>query len=181
MRLYLIRHGESEANVKRVYSGWCQVDLTPKGIEDAKDAQKRLTGIRFDKVYTSDLIRAKKTAELALPGYVYEETPLLRELNVGELAGKPGGTVPIQNFDFTPYGGENREMVRERLQEFLKKLESENLQTVAAFSHAGCLREMVDFILGVKIPNKSLLCQNCTVVILEYDGEDWKMHSWINP
>ncbi len=181
MKLYVIRHGESETNIKNVYSGWMDVALTEKGIADAKGAQKLLSGIQFDKIYTSDLIRAKKTAETAIPGCVYEETPLLREINVGDLAGKPGGTVPIQNFDFTPYGGENREMVRERLQEFLKKLESENLQTVAAFSHAGCLREMVDFILGVKIPNKSLLCQNCTVVILEYDGEDWKMHSWINP
>ena len=181
MKLYLIRHGESETNVKRVYTGWMQVDLTEKGIEDANSAKKRLAGIPFDKVYTSDLIRAKKTAEIALPNYVYEETPLLRELNVGELAGIPVGTVKIQNFDFTPFGGENREMVRTRLQQFLSMLEGEKYQTVAAFSHAGCLREMMDFILGVKIPNQFLLCQNCTVLILDYNGENWRVHSWINP
>ena len=42
MKLYVIRHGESETNLKNVYSGWMDVALTEKGFEDAKGAQKLL-------------------------------------------------------------------------------------------------------------------------------------------
>ena len=181
MKLYVIRHGESETNVKHVFSGWAQVALTEKGIEDAKGAKRLLSGIAFDKIYTSDLIRAKHTAELAIPECVYEETPLLREVNVGDLTGKPASAAQISNLDFTPFNGENREMVRIRLQKFMQMLESSSYETVAAFSHAGCLRELLALSVGVAIPTKHLVCKNCTVMILEYTGEYWRLDSWINP
>ena len=181
MKLYVIRHGESETNLKNVYSGWMDVALTEKGFEDAKGAQKLLSGIQFDKIYTSDLMRAKKTAETAIPGCVYEETPLLREINVGNLAGKPANIAHIKNLDFTPYNGENCEMVRARLQRFLDALNVNEHQNVAVFSHAGCLREILNLLLETTIPGKSLICQNCTVAIFDHNGERWRLHSWINP
>ena len=89
MLVYLIRHGESQSNLDKIWSGWNDVPLTEKGKLDAKKAGEYLDGIKFDKIYSSDLSRAKNTAEIAIPGCEYEQTPLLREINVGEIVGKP--------------------------------------------------------------------------------------------
>ena len=51
MLLYMVRHGESEANERHIHAGWGQVRLTAKGREDAKKAKALLCDISFDKVY----------------------------------------------------------------------------------------------------------------------------------
>ena len=68
MFVYVIRHGESETNLSKKWTGWLDVQLTEKGYEDAKKAAGYLKGISFDKIYTSDLMRAKQTAQTAFPG-----------------------------------------------------------------------------------------------------------------
>jgi 2,3-bisphosphoglycerate-dependent phosphoglycerate mutase len=91
MRIYVVRHGESETNLQKRWTGWMDVQLTDKGREDARKAGEFLKGITFDKIYTSDLTRAIETAKIALPGCRYETTPLLREINVGKLENTPIG------------------------------------------------------------------------------------------
>ena len=68
MRVYVIRHGESETNLSKRWTGWKAVNLTEKGYEDAKKAGKIIGDVTFDKVFSSDLRRAKETAMTALPG-----------------------------------------------------------------------------------------------------------------
>ena len=68
MKLYIVRHGESETNRKGLWTGWLDVALTDKGIADAERVRDTLRGIKFDKVYSSDLQRARVTCEIALPG-----------------------------------------------------------------------------------------------------------------
>ena len=89
MRVYVIRHGESETNQSKKWTGWLDVNLTDKGREDAKKAGTFLAGIVWDQIYTSDLVRARETAEIAIPGCRYETSELLREINVGNIANKP--------------------------------------------------------------------------------------------
>ena len=178
MKLYLIRHGESETNLAKVYTGWSQVLLTETGKQQARALQPRLAAIPFDKVYSSDLIRAMQTAALAYPAMEAETTPLLREFDVGSLAGRAGGSVRIVNRDFTPFGGENREMINARARAFLDLLESDPKETVAAFSHAGYLRAMLGIVMESELPQDTFLCPNCTVAIFEYDGKKWRLHSW---
>ncbi|MBQ3015525.1 MAG: histidine phosphatase family protein [Clostridia bacterium] len=60
MKLYITRHGESETNKKGCWTGWLDAQLTDKGLADAELARETLRGIKFDKVYSSDLIRAKR-------------------------------------------------------------------------------------------------------------------------
>ena len=88
MLLYVIRHGESETNLSH-WTGWNDVNLTDKGRQDAARAGEMLKGIDFDAIYASDLTRALNTAQIALPGCQPKITPLLREINVGDLAGNP--------------------------------------------------------------------------------------------
>ena len=70
MKLVLIRHGESQWNLENKFTGWKDVDLSPKGIEEAKSGGKKLKemGFVFDVAYTSYLKRAIKTLD-----YVLEE------------------------------------------------------------------------------------------------------------
>ncbi len=185
MKLYLIRHGESETNLAGRYTGWAQVNLTPKGIEDAKGVRPILEGIKFDKIYSSDLIRAMKTAETAIPGCVYEETPLLREINVGNLALKPflAPDAPERKLmadGFKAFGGESDEEFRTRATEFLEKVKSLNCENVAAFTHAGFLRHTLSIIFSANVNTMNFVCSNCAVVILELKGGRWMLYGLTN-
>ena len=68
--LVLLRHGQSEWNLKNLFTGWRDVDLSPAGVEETKQAGRRMKaqGIAFDLVFTSALIRAQRTLQLALAG-----------------------------------------------------------------------------------------------------------------
>ena len=86
MKLYLIRHGQSEANFNKSHSGWGSIGLTEEGIYQAEKIGAILKSIPFDKVYSSDLLRARQTQKIALPDADAELCSLIREINVGSLA-----------------------------------------------------------------------------------------------
>lgn len=186
MKLYLIRHGESETNLSGCYTGWAQVNLTEKGVRDAEGVRPILEGIKFDKIYSSDLLRAKKTAETAIPGCVYEETPLLREVNVGNLALKPfpPSDDPRRKLmvdGFAAFDGESYDELRARVKEFLDKVKELDCETVAAFTHAGFLRNMISIILSADITHSNFVCSNCCIVVLELKNGNWMLSGIINP
>ena len=189
MRLYLIRHGQSEANLKREYCGWGQAALTEKGLNDARNAGKLLQNIVFDKVFSSDLKRAMQTCETALPGVDYETEPLLRELSIGNLQGITEEAAEekygkkhhdaLYNSDFTPFDGENRQMELERTRAFLQRLEEmKDAQTVAAFCHAGTVCCVLELALGAKFHYDHLVCSNGSVSIFEWTGSLWRLEKW---
>ena len=63
--LVLVRHGQSEWNLKNLFTGWRDVDLTEQGVAEARTAGKKLKaqGIRFDVAFTSVLVRAQRTLD----------------------------------------------------------------------------------------------------------------------
>ena len=67
-KLVFIRHGQSEWNLKNLFTGWVDVNLSEKGEQEAKQAGRKLkeAGIEFDQAYTSVLTRAIKTLHFAL-------------------------------------------------------------------------------------------------------------------
>lgn len=75
--LILIRHGQSVWNLKNVFTGWVDVPLSPKGIEEALEAGKMLADLPFDVVYTSVQVRAIETAMIALAGNHSTKTPVV--------------------------------------------------------------------------------------------------------
>lgn len=191
MRLYVIRHGESEANREGSYAGQTHSALTEKGFEDAKGIRPYLEKIRFDKVYTSDLKRAVQTAMAALPGCEYEKTPLIREYDVGNLVGRKFtecnetlGEEFCKNRregNYVPYGGENVNMVMNRARQFLDTVAKTDYECVAAFSHAGMMRALLGCVLHAKILPRVIQCTNCSVGIFEYKNDRWQFCDWINP
>ncbi|MBB5754063.1 2,3-bisphosphoglycerate-dependent phosphoglycerate mutase [Prosthecomicrobium pneumaticum] len=92
--LVLVRHGQSDWNLKNLFTGWRDPDLTPKGIEEARTAGRRLKalGLSFDIAFTSALTRAQHTLSLILdevgqPGLETIRDQALNERDYGDLSG----------------------------------------------------------------------------------------------
>lgn len=123
--LVLTRHGESEWNLKNLFTGWKDPGLTEKGIEEAKAAGRGLKalGLSFDIAYTSALTRAQHTLSLILeeigqPGLTTIKDWRLNERDYGDLSGlnkaetaaKYGDEqvhVWRRSYDVPPPGGES--------------------------------------------------------------------------
>src|SRR3989344_2130504 len=88
---YIVRHGESEWNVKGLLQGHSDSALTKKGINQAKLVGKALKNVYFNAIFSSDTLRASKTAEIIAMerNLAINTTELLRERNFGRWEGKP--------------------------------------------------------------------------------------------
>jgi 2,3-bisphosphoglycerate-dependent phosphoglycerate mutase len=92
--LVLVRHGQSEWNLKNLFTGWRDPDLTPLGVEEATAGAKALAdyGIKFDIAFTSNLIRAQKTCQIILDAVGQSSLETIRdealnERDYGDLSG----------------------------------------------------------------------------------------------
>jgi len=162
-RLILIRHGQSVWNAENRFTGWTDVDLSEKGVLEAKEAGEELREQRIDVVHTSDLIRAKRTAEIVMSsnavsgGISTKSDWRLNERNYGDLQGlnkaetaEKHGSEQVhiwrRSFDVAPPGGESLEMTAERTipyfeDEILPDLESG--MNVLVSAHGNSLRSIV--------------------------------------
>ena len=92
--LVLVRHGESEWNLKNLFTGWKDIDLTEKGIAEARAAGRKLKaqGLSFDVAFTSVLVRAQRSLDLMLEEMGQRKIPIFRdnalnERDYGDLSG----------------------------------------------------------------------------------------------
>jgi 2,3-bisphosphoglycerate-dependent phosphoglycerate mutase len=92
--LVLVRHGQSDWNLKNLFTGWRDPDLSEKGVEEAKAAGRLLKarGLKFDIAYTSVLSRAQRTLtlildELGQQGLETKKDQALNERDYGDLSG----------------------------------------------------------------------------------------------
>ena len=189
MRIYVIRHGQSEANLNRIHGGWAQVPLTEKGLAQAAAAGQRLQGMHFDKVIVSDLLRAQQTAANALPGYDYCTDRRIREIHIGRLEGRSvaaceaelGETYIAHRkvWDFTPYGGENLSIMQLRVSEFMDALtkEPQNAQ-IAVVCHEGTMLCMLRHVMQCELPYLSAFADNCSICVFTYDQGHWVLNKW---
>jgi 2,3-bisphosphoglycerate-dependent phosphoglycerate mutase len=85
-RIVLLRHGESTWNLENRFTGWVDVDLTERGVEEAREAGKLMAaeGLDFDVVHTSVLLRAIKTADVALEEMGLHWLPVRRHWRLNE-------------------------------------------------------------------------------------------------
>jgi 2,3-bisphosphoglycerate-dependent phosphoglycerate mutase len=84
--LVLVRHGQSEWNLKNLFTGWKDPDLTELGITEAKEAGRRLKaeGLSFDIAFTSVLKRAQHTLDLTLKEIGQTGLPIIRNVALNE-------------------------------------------------------------------------------------------------
>ena len=123
--LVLVRHGQSDWNLKNLFTGWRDVDLTEKGVAEAREAGRKLKaqGIKFDVAFTSALRRAQRTLDLMLTELGQTTIPVfkdqaLNERDYGDLVGlnkddarKKWGEEQVhiwrRSYDVAPPGGES--------------------------------------------------------------------------
>ncbi len=82
--LVLLRHGESAWNKLNVFTGWVDVPLTPKGIEEATHAGKKLADFKFDIIFTSTLVRAMETTMISMAYNKNSRLPVVIHNEPGE-------------------------------------------------------------------------------------------------
>src|SRR6266852_8560516 len=92
--LVLVRHGQSEWNLKNLFTGWRDIDLSEQGIAEARAAGRKLKaqGLSFDVAFTSVLIRAQRSLDLILEEMGQTKIPVFRdkalnERDYGDLSG----------------------------------------------------------------------------------------------
>ncbi len=123
--LVLVRHGQSEWNLKNLFTGWRDVDLTEQGVTEARAAGRKLKaqGLTFDVAYTSALKRAQRTLDLMLEEMGQTGLPIVKDLalnerDYGDLSGlnkddarKKWGEEQVhiwrRSYDIAPPGGES--------------------------------------------------------------------------
>jgi 2,3-bisphosphoglycerate-dependent phosphoglycerate mutase len=174
--LVLVRHGESEWNLKNLFTGWKDVDLTETGIKEARAAGRKLRaqGLRFDVGYTSALIRAQRSLDLMLEELGQTNIPVIKNLalnerDYGDLSGlnkddarKKWGAEQVhlwrRSYDVPPPGGESLKDTAARvlpyyIQEMLPRvLHGEH---VLVSAHGNSLRALV-MVLEKLSPNDIL-------------------------
>ena len=185
MRLFLVRHGQSVANLTKTYAGQLDVPLTEQGCMQAQEIRPILADISFDRVYSSDLIRAIDTQKLALPGQDSIRLPLLREINVGSLAGLSFAQAQReydeqfrQETAYSCFGGECTQDVRDRAAAFLRLLEEDPCENVVAFSHNGFMCCLLETVLQASVNRTAARSGNCAIHVFEYDGQVWRLLAW---
>jgi len=174
IKLILIRHGESDGNVKRKFSGFQDVDLTEKGIWQAKRLARRLEGVQVDSVYCSDLKRARRTAEIIFKdrGIDIIANPKFREINFGAWEGYTFEEVKakfrygdkfnslLENIkvEVNIPQGESlvnlNDRVMAELNNILKKQEKRDKdETIALVCHGGTIRVILSNALNIGLKN----------------------------
>jgi len=112
--IYIVRHGETDANKKGIIQGYGDSALNEEGEKQAKEVADTLKDVAFDVIFSSDLSRARQTAEIINleRKLTINTSHLLRERNWGEYEGKPKG----------PYREENKKLLEALEQENSSKL-----------------------------------------------------------
>ena len=189
MRIYVMRHGQTEENLRVAHTGWAHVPLTERGIAQAKGLRERLYGLSFDKVIVSDLLRAQQTAENALPNYDYQIDWRVREIHVGSLSGhsvkdcnKNFGAEYAKNRwerNFKPYGGENLNELCSRVSQFMDDLTKEPEDaSIAVVCHEGAMIAMLMHVMQCDLNYLPAHADNCSIAVFTYQSGKWILNKW---
>ena len=166
-KLILVRHGQSTYNEENRFTGWKDVDLTQKGINEAIASASLLKDISIDLAFTSNLIRAQKTLNLILKELDLEvditKNEALNERDYGSLVGQNKfeaaqkyGEEQVQiwrrSYDIPPPDGESLKMTLERTVPYFK----DNILPILAkgnniiiSAHGNSIRSIVMYLLSI--------------------------------
>ncbi|NQW30311.1 MAG: 2,3-diphosphoglycerate-dependent phosphoglycerate mutase [Ignavibacteria bacterium] len=194
--LTLLRHGESQWNLENRFTGWVDVDLSPKGEQEAHDAGEKLAEIPIDVLFTSVLKRAIRTADFVLSERGLTNIPVFRdealnERHYGDLQGldksetaEKYGAEQVhtwrRSYDIPPPNGESLKDTQERVAPYYNAQivpllkQGKNVLVVA---HGNSLRALVMFVEHLS-PEEILKTEIATGVPICYElDEDLKVVS----
>lgn len=195
MRIYLMRHGETDYNKKGLIQGSLDVPLNEYGLELARLTRQGFDaeGLRFDVCYCSPLIRARQTADILLEG---TDTPLIIEPRIREMSFAEGEGVPLADISVKPeYAnidalfhdpkayrateiGESYEALFERVRDFLEQElypKERQYDRVLLCCHGGIIRAFLAFMKKLDLDQFWNNHQpNCSVNII--DVKEGQLH-----
>lgn len=167
-KLVIIRHGQSEWNLQNLFTGWVDVDLSPKGVEEANAAIDKLKDFHFDAAFSSVLIRANRTLDIALQGIGQgdlhvEKNEALNERHYGDLQGKNKKETALKfgeeqvhiwrrSFDVAPPNGESLKDTLERVIPYYTTNIEPKLKeskTIIISAHGNSLRALIMYLEGL--------------------------------
>jgi broad specificity phosphatase PhoE len=188
--IYLVRHGESVWNIKQLVQGHLQDTentLTLKGEEQAKELASHLKNIQFNAVYSSDLFRAKKTADIIgmEKKLIVKTSEALREKAHGKYEGMPGeeykelftkwaesSDEERLNYKVTE-DGETPNQAMQRFMLFLRELSlAYTNETVLVVTHGGIMRDFL-IKMGLRTYDNLHGFHNTGYIKLRSDGVDF--------
>lgn len=189
--IYLTRHGQTVFNVENRFQGRMDSPLTEKGIRQAEALRDRLADVRIDKIYTSPIKRAYLTASIIneKKGLSLIEEPMLMERNYGEWDGQPYhiltelyGVSIHEAFErpreFYPKGGEQLDVLTDRLITVLQRLSTENEnEDILLVSHGQAIRMLLTYLHGYDIYKKELksVVAPTSLTKIEYKNKEFQI------
>lgn len=163
--LVIVRHGQSQWNLENKFTGWIDIDLSPKGIEEANKASERLKDYKFDVAYTSDLLRAQRTLDIILKNINQDSIPVskdkaLNERMYGDLQGlnkdetrQKFGDEQVKiwrrSYDIAPPNGESLKDTAARVIPYYEKYIKPDLlagKNVIISAHGNSLRALMMYL-----------------------------------
>jgi probable phosphoglycerate mutase len=172
--LYLVRHGETAWSLSGQHTGRTDIPLTEQGEQDARKLADRLHAVKFSRVFTSPLQRARRTCELAELGDVAKIEPDLAEWDYGEYEGQRPTDIRKSRPDWNVFrdgcpGGESTAQVSERADRLIAGLRTME-GNIALFSHGHFGRVLAARWIGLQIRQaQHLLLGTASVSILGYE------------
>lgn len=184
--LFIVRHGQTVENLERIVQGQLDGTLTIEGEEQAHELGRKLSDKKFDKIYTSDLLRAGDTTQMIL-GYLIhfpfvEYTADLRERGYGHMQGmsyKEAGIDSFSEAELYAMGQEGifhdiepLENVKERVKRIKERIINSKDSKVLIVAHEGFNSYLMNELLGEEITAETFHPQkNCAVSYFKLDEQ----------
>ncbi len=176
MKVYLVRHGQCDSNVKQIYN-YVNEDLNEKGIEQATELSKKINDIDYDVIISSPLIRAKHTAEIINvknKEIICDER--LREREHGSLEGQSVEVTDRE--DYWNYYTDKKYGTEEsiphlfaRVKDFLDELSKKEYSSVLIVAHSGVSKAFYAYFNGIPEDGKFLNLGLKNTEVKEYNLE----------
>lgn len=194
-RICLIRHGETPWNAEGRLQGHTDIDLNPRGLEQAEQVAIALQAsqLQVDQLYSSDLKRAQDTAQAIVKklNTSFITMPELRERNVGALQGLTVAEAPIlkpdlwrahiaRTIDHELEGGESILQFARRIENALESIRLNHAgKTVILVSHGGCIDMMYRIATGQALDTpRQVAVPNASLNWLSHNGASWSTERW---
>lgn len=184
MKLYFVRHGHKTETFDNDIEGFPNHELTALGREQAVLTGRRLSNIKFDHIFSSDLVRAKKTASyiaLGRSNMAVQTDPRLREIHMGITHTMTDEEIKQshpdfhrdyheRSYDFTYPEGESASDVVERVMNFIDTFEDDDAEHVCFVCHGGTIRVMMAHFMDIPQHKRfNLHPSHCGISVVDYD------------
>ncbi len=181
MKLIIVRHGATDHNISRVIQGRLDIPLNIQGLEQADELGGALAVEKIDRIFSSDLTRARSTTEAILrnnQNISVEYLPTLQERHYGEFQNGPVSNLLLakKNYEgewdqFEPCGGESQLAFHERIRCVWQSIMSNTVADCLLFSvHGGVAKSLITHAQKENLCYRSTIVQdNCCLNILYGD------------